>query len=238
MILTFVAGRLAIMGWPTAFLTYLVSFIVFMIVFVFVPKVTIVETKEVKSQHKVNWVYIIYYSSLSFLSMLLATFFVIKCSTLLTLNQYGTVQDGSTLVMLISGGSLIAGTVYGNIYKVLKDNSLVLFYIISAISFIIGSFTHQMLLMMIAAFGLGFGLMTFVPFLQEKATKQGNKGTQILLILQSMGGFAAPYVGTVLNIFTQSLNMQFMICGCIYIALSILVMFVKMDYTRRRKHDL
>ena len=54
--------------------------------------------------------------------MLLATFFVIKCSTLLTLNQYGTVQDGSTLVMLISGGSLIAGTVYGNIYKVLKDN--------------------------------------------------------------------------------------------------------------------
>lgn len=95
-----------------------------------------------------------------------------------------------------------------------------------------------MLLMMIAAFGLGFGLMTFVPFLQEKATKQGNKGTQILLILQSMGGFAAPYVGTVLNIFTQSLNMQFMICGCIYIALSILVMFVKMDYTRRRKHDL
>ena len=55
MILTFVAGRLAIMGWPTAFLTYLVSFIVFMIVFVFVPKVTIVETKEVKIQHKVMW---------------------------------------------------------------------------------------------------------------------------------------------------------------------------------------
>lgn len=37
---------------------------------------------------------------LSFISVTLATFFVIKCSTLLILNEYGSVQDGSLLVMI------------------------------------------------------------------------------------------------------------------------------------------
>lgn len=230
MLTTFVAGKLVVLGWPASFFTYLVSFLVFAIVFMFIPKVHIQEeSKGSKQQVKVNWKYIIYYSLLSFVSMLLATFFVIKCSTLILINQFGTIQDGSMLVMLISAGSLIAGAAYGSINKQLKDKSLVVFYILTAISFIFGGLASNLFTMMIASFILGFGLMAFVPFLQEKAGEQGDKGTQTLLVLQSLGAFLAPYVGTFLNVFTQSLNMQFIICGIFYFVLTAVFVLFKVE---------
>ena len=54
------------------------------------------------------------------MSVNFATFFVIKGSSLITINHYGSVRDGSTVIMLISIGSLLAGAMYGTIYNRLK----------------------------------------------------------------------------------------------------------------------
>lgn len=213
---TFIAGQLLIFGWETSFLTYLIAFVVFIIVLIFVPHVQDIKTPIQDEQHHVCWKMIFFYSFLSFVSVLLATFFVIKCSTLVTENQYGQVQDGSTLIMLISAGSLLAGAMYGSIYHKIKNQSLIVFYALCAVAFFIGGLSHALLLTMFAAFLLGYGYMAFVPFLQEKVGSQGHQGTRTLLVFQSLGSFMAPYLGTFLNMFTQSLNQQFMIIGCLY----------------------
>ena len=174
-------------------------------------------SKEV--QQEVNYKRIIFYSILSFMSVNFATFFVIKGSSLITINHYGSVRDGSTVIMLISIGSLLAGAMYGTIYNRLKDHSLIFFYIICAVSFILAGCIHNLWIVYISAFLLGYGYMAFVPFLQEKVAIYGSVGTTALLILQSLGSFITPYYGVLLNKFTSSLNSQFIITGILYIIL-------------------
>ena len=129
--------------------------------------------------------------------------------------------------MFISVGSLVAGAMYGNIYNKMKNNSLILFYLISAISFIIAALSKSFLLTLLASFILGYGYLAFVPFLQEKVGVYGNKGTTTLLVFQSLGSFIAPYFGTLLSNFTNSLNYQFLIAGVCYIVLMFIAYFIK-----------
>ncbi|MCB5496241.1 hypothetical protein, partial [Mediterraneibacter gnavus] len=46
LICTYIAGQLLMFGWNVSFLTYLVSFIVFLIVFLYVPNVTDVQSSN------------------------------------------------------------------------------------------------------------------------------------------------------------------------------------------------
>lgn len=230
MICTYIAGQLLMFGWNVSFLTYLVSFIVFLIVFLYVPNVTDVQSSNEHSGSKICWSKIFLYAVLSFISVTLATFFVIKCSTLLILNEYGSVQDGSLLVMFISAGSLVSGAMYGNIYNKLKNKSLILFYLICAISFVIASASRSLLLTLLSAFILGYGYMAFVPFLQEKVGIYGNKGTTTLLVFQSLGSFIAPYFGAILSYFSDTLSHQFFIAGLSYIVLMLVAYIIK-DFT-------
>lgn len=215
---TYVAGMLLAYGWHVSFLVYVIAFLIFFFVLKYVPNAKDSQnSKEV--QQEVNYKRIIFYSILSFMSVNFATFFVIKGSSLITINHYGSVRDGSTVIMLISIGSLLAGAMYGTIYNRLKDHSLILFYIICAVSFILAGCIHNLWIVYISAFLLGYGYMAFVPFLQEKVAIYGSVGTTALLILQSLGSFITPYYGVLLNHFTSSLNSQFIITGILYIIL-------------------
>ncbi|HCK88760.1 MAG TPA: hypothetical protein DHW39_08120 [Erysipelotrichaceae bacterium] len=126
--------------------------------------------------------------------------------------------------MCISAGSLLAGFLYGRMKERLKRLSLPLFYLICAAGFILAYFSGNAILMMAAAFLLGFGYLAFVPFLQERASSKyasfGAGSTTVILIFQGLGAFIAPYAGTLLALFTQSLNVQFMICGFLYAGLA------------------
>lgn len=228
LITTFIAGQLLTLSWQVSFLTYLVSFVIFFIVLIFVPQTrSIEENKTTEIETKANWLYIGFYSLLSFISVCLATFFVIKCSSLVIDNHYGQVQDGSTLIMFISAGSLLAGAMYGNIYNKMKNKSLIIFYFLCAISFFIAGISHQLVITMIAAFILGYGYMAFVPFLQEKVGNQGDQGTRTLLVLQSLGSFIAPYFASGLAYLSQSLNQQFFMAGFFYLILMIVAVFIE-----------
>lgn len=225
---TWLSGHLVVYGWNVSFLTYLVSFVVGIIVFIGVPSIEKVQI-ETPQETQVSSSYknIAIYSVLSFLSVCLATFFVIKCSTLITLNNYGNTQQGSILIMLISIGSLLSGAMYGRIYSRLRDMSLPLFYVLCAVAFYIAGFSQSIMITIISAFILGYGYMAFVPFLQEKVGIYGTKGTQTLLVLQSLGSFVAPYYGKVLDVFQDNLNIQFLLSGSFFIVLVVISIILK-----------
>lgn len=223
---TYVAGMLLAYGWHVSFLVYVIAFLIFFFVLKYVPNAKDSQnSKEV--QQEVNYKRIIFYSILSFMSVNFATFFVIKGSSLITINQYGSVRDGSTVIMLISIGSLLAGAMYGSLYNKLKEKSLIVFYVICALAFILAGFINNLWIVYIAAFLLGYGYMAFVPFLQEKVAIYGSVGTTALLILQSLGSFITPYYGVLLNHFTSSLNSQFIITGILYLCLILTFIFSK-----------
>jgi uncharacterized membrane protein len=100
---TFIAGQLLVFGWRT-------SFVVLLIVFFFIQNIKYTESaKEEVKEETYNAKAVWGWSLLSFLSVALVTFFVIKSSSLIASSQQASSADGSYMVMLISAGSLIAG---------------------------------------------------------------------------------------------------------------------------------
>ncbi|MBR3348606.1 MAG: MFS transporter [Solobacterium sp.] len=213
LVTAFIGGRLLAISWHASFLVYLFGFLVFLAVLFFIPHVGSIRTSVAadNAKHSASeWFRLISLGFLTFVSVTLATVFVVKCSSLASLKQIGGASIGSLLVMCISAGSLLAGFVYGNMKSILKRLSLPVFYVICAAGFALSSVSGDAFLMMISAFLLGFGYLVFVPFLQERVSVKfaafGAAGTTVILVFQGLGAFIAPYAGTLLSVFTTSLN--------------------------------
>jgi len=233
LVTAFIAGRLLAVSWHASFLVYLFGFLVFLMVLFFVPHVGSIRTSTASGNETHSgseWIRLIGLGLLTFVSVTLATVFVVKCPTLASQKEIGGTSIGSTLVMCISAGSLIAGANYGTMMKVLKRLGLPVFYLICAAGFALAFVSNNTILMMIAAFLLGFGYLAFVPFLQERASVRfasfGAAATTVILVFQGLGAFIAPYAGTLLGLFASSLNAQFLICGVLYVALAVLGWFL------------
>lgn len=160
-----------------------------------------------------------------FAAVLSATLFVIKCASLATEKAIATEGTGSLLVMCISGGSLIAGMIYGTMKQKLKSISLPAFFLICAAGFFLAAVSGNITLLAIASFILGFGYLAFVPYLQENVSAFGTEGTTVILVFQGLGAFAAPYLGTILEMFTNNLSGQFVATGVIFLILMVLGFF-------------
>ena len=227
LVTAFIAGRLLAVSWHASFLVYLFGFLVFFAVLLFIPHVGSIRTSAAESgaaHSSSEWIRLIALGLLTFVSVTLATVFIVKCSSLSAIKEIGGSSIGSTLVMCISAGSLIAGFNYGRMKSLLKRLSLPVFYLICAAGFALAFVSGNALMMMAAAFLLGFGYLAFVPFLQERVSTKfasfAATGTTVILVFQGLGAFIAPYAGTILSLFTESLNTQFLICGGLYVILA------------------
>ena len=217
LVTAFIAGRLLAVSWHASFLVYLFGFLVFAAVLIFIPHVGSIRTtaSTTADAHSAQeWIRLIGLGLLTFVSVALATVFVVKCSTLAAEKSISGSSIGSTLVMCISAGSLIAGYIYGKMKNILKQFSLPAFYLICAAGFALAYISSSQFAMMIAAFLLGFGYLAFVPFLQERVSTRfasfAATGTTVILVFQGLGAFIAPYAGTLLSIFADTLNGQFL----------------------------
>ena len=233
LVTAFIGGRLLTISWHASFLVYLFGFLVFLAVLFFIPHVGSIRTSTADgdtAHSSSEWIRLIALGILTFVSVTLATVFVVKCSSLAALKEVGGASIGSLLVMCISAGSLLAGFIYGNMKAFMKRMSLPVFYLICAAGFALAYISGNALMLMAASFLLGFGYLAFVPFLQEKVSVDfasfGAAGTTVILVFQGLGAFIAPYAGTLLSLFTSSLSSQFLICAILYAVLAAVGFFV------------
>ena len=233
LVTAFIAGRLLAISWHASFLVYLFGFPVFLAVLFFIPHVGSIRTSETESaavHTGSEWTGLIGLGLLTFVSVALATVFVVKCSSLAAERSIGGSTAGSLLVMCISAGSLLAGAVYGRMKNVLGRLSLPVFYLICTAGFALAYIASGMIPMMAASFLLGFGYLAFVPFLQERVSTRfasfAATGTTVILVFQGLGAFIAPYAGTLLSVFASTLGSQFLICGILYLILAAVGWFI------------
>lgn len=216
---SFVAGRLLVFGWNKSFAVYLLGFIVFALVLFVVPNVQ--DTKSTVQQQSASTSKPIGLTILAFLSTLLATFYVIKISTLITSNHIGSAADGSLAITFFSLGSLLAGAMYGKIYAKMKDMCLVLFYVVCAVGFIF-VWIPSLVVIYISAVIVGWGMIAFTPYFQDAvARKYSHSYTIYILIAQALGAFIAPYLGAGYDTLTTNITIQFMFCAIGYALLCI-----------------
>ena len=225
---SFVAGRLLVFGWNASFAVYFTAFAVMLLIITLVPHVQHADNAADAQQPgshstRKNWLLLILLTLLSFTSTLLATFFIIKASTLITSTGLGTAQHGSLAITFISVGSLLAGAMYGKLYARMKEKALVLFYIVSAAGLFCGVIA-SLPVIYIGSFLIGWGLIAFSPYFQEKASRDfahfGETATSAILVSQALGAFAAPYYGNLVALLTSDLSAQFLLTGALYLVLA------------------
>ena len=119
--------------------------------------------------------------------------------------------------MLNSLGTLVGGALYGKIRGALSDFALVVFMVIGAVGFVIAAMSSSLAGVIIAAFLIGYTMMSDSPHLQENVSLRfgsfGTKGTNLILVTQALGAFAAPYLGSALGLFSSDVTTQFLMCA-------------------------
>ncbi len=222
---TFTAGQLLRFGWNISFAVYFLAFLVLALFFFGVPNVRSVSARyasadEGKKQERPPFIKLLGLGLLMFVSVLLATMYVIKASTLITESGFGTAKEGSLAITWLSLGSFTAGLTYGKIRGKIGEISLSIFFLICAAGFLCGMFAKSLVPVWIGAFLLGYGYLGFMPFIQEQASRNyaayGETATNLVLIFQSVGAFATPYLSSFFGLFTSELKIQFLITAICY----------------------
>jgi len=225
---TFAAGQLLAFGWNVSFAVYFTGFAVMALVLLFVPKVSSKDAAQAKSTEKKTgalpmglWGL----GLLMFASVMLATVYVIKASTLITDYGYGTAKEGSFALTILSLGSFAAGLTYGPLRAKLGNLTLALAFVICLAGFLLGGFANNLVPVWVGAFLLGYGYLIFMPFLQEQASRSygayGETATNLVLVFQSVGAFVTPWLGNLFGLVSGDLKVQFFITAACFAILTV-----------------
>ncbi|WP_322173561.1 MFS transporter [Acutalibacter caecimuris] len=223
---TFAAGQLLAFGWNASFSVYFLGFAVMALVLVFVPKTGRKDTVPAETVEKKGgklplglWGL----GVLMFISVMLATMYVIKASTLIADYGYGTAKEGSLAITFLSLGSFAAGLTYGTLRVKLKKHALTMAFVICAAGFLLGGFANSLAMVWAGAFLLGYGYLIFMPYLQDQASRSygayGETATNLVLVFQSVGAFVTPWLGNLFGMVSEDLKVQFFMTAACFILL-------------------
>ena len=172
-----------------------------------------------------------------FTSVMLATMYVIKASTLITDYGYGTAKEGSLAITFLSLGSFAAGLTYGKLRAKLGNLTLALAFGICVLGFLLGGFANSLLPVWAGAFLLGYGYLIFMPFLQEQASRSygayGETATNLVLVFQSVGAFVTPWLGNLFGLVSGDLKVQFFMTAACFILLAAAAVWQSVKSTRQ-----
>lgn len=235
---TFAAGLLLAFGWNVSFSVYFLGFAVMALVLVFVPKVkTAAPTESTEKKNGKLPLGLWGLGALMFVSVMLATMYVIKASTLITDYGYGTAKEGSLAITFLSLGSFAAGLTYGKLRAKLGSLTLALAFGICVLGFLMGGFANSLLPVWAGAFLLGYGYLIFMPFIQEQASRiygaYGETATNLVLVFQSVGAFVTPWLGNLFGLVSEDLKVQFFMTAACFILLTAAAVWQSVKSTRQ-----
>ena len=103
--------------------------------------------------------------------------------------------------------------------------TLVLAFGTCAAGFLLGGFAGSLGLVWAGAFLLGYGYLIFMPYLQEQVSRSysayGEAATNLVLVFQSVGAFATPWLGNLFGMVTEDFKAQFLLTAACFGALAV-----------------
>lgn len=235
MAITFTAGQLLKINWQAPFYAYIIAIPVIILFAMFVPKVANKDilakvntaTTKQEANKKSSILPIIGYISLIFVVAILYMTMGIKVSALMTSEGYSDASGASTVIMLLSLGSMIAGFSFGKIIKLLKQYILCVAFIILAIGMFIIGLSNTLITTILGGFLVGFGFRMILPYLINRINTSNIKNpglaTSLLLVSYNLGVFITPYGAMILEYFANDNGLRgvFYVDGILFIILSI-----------------
>lgn len=198
-------------NWKMTFGFYLISIPLFLLYLIYVPEIkfddeNIQDTQKVDTKVPLTSKFQFgYYWIVLFIVMVFYMTVNVKLPSYILNNNFGSLAVGSSAVVILSIGTIIGGSIYGLVYAVSKQFTLLLSIFIEAVSVFAISAAGSSLTCLIGAFGVGFSFGLFIPFIFSKGLsfvpqKYSNDATTILMVSTNSANFLCPYVSKLINV--------------------------------------
>lgn len=247
MLITFIAGQLLRLNWQAPFYAYFIAVPVVILFAKFVPKV---ETKDILEKHHINnkqtdinkdsFLPVVGYVGFIFVVAILYMTMGIKVSSLIASESIGSASDGSTVIMLLSFGSMLGGFAFGKLFKFLKEYIFIIGLILLSFAMVLIGMSTHIIFTILGGFIVGFGFRMIMPYLINKINtsnlKNKNLATSLLLVGFNLGSFLSPYGSLILQKLTWIDNLRglFYVDALCFLILAILSLFIVLILKKKK----
>ena len=239
-VMTLIAGFLVTFGWNMSFLVYLVAVPILVLFVLFVPKKPVeaeiggdaVQTGDaaqtasaVPAKQRVNAPIIL----IAVFLVVAVTMYIgltVRLSSVVADSGFGTMQQASTLLSVMTIGGMLMGFVFGIINKTLKAQTLTVGLAALAVGAIIIHFAPNFAVLCVGAMIAGISYPTMISYTFNQISEVCPKGsdtlcTSVVLVGCNLGAFTAPYTLRLVGALTGgSLSAPFLVYGIVLLIIA------------------
>lgn len=235
------SGWLALYNWRYSLGAYGVSFIVFLLVYFYLPEPTVVNKNVVKERKLPFLVY----------AAVLFTMFSIMIFNLISNNiafylqdtNLGDSAESGIALAFYQGAQFLIALVFDRIYRIFKNNTAIFSLGISAIGFLILFSASTLWMIFIAVFTIGLGIGTLVPFNALTISNQVSSdlsGWALSLNTSALfsGQFISPFVfSLIMSIFGFASIRFYFLSAAIMCGMVGIIIFIVKSLRNKRVSD-
>ncbi|WP_240947371.1 hypothetical protein [Bifidobacterium oedipodis] len=150
----------------------------------------------------------------------------VRLSSVVTNSGFGTMQQASTLLSVMTIGGMLMGFVFGLINKTLKAQTLTVGLAALAVGAIIIHFAPNFAVLCVGAMIAGISYPTMISYTFNQISEVCPKGsdtlcTSVVLVGCNLGAFTAPYTLRLVSALTGgSLSMPFLVYGIVLMVIA------------------
>ena len=248
-LMTFFAGVLLNYGWHMAYWVNAVALPVLFLFFAYIPKNLKIDQENNKSEkpknnsRKINgkiWLLALFI----FLFNSIFAFVSIKFATLVIEKGYGTAQDASTLLGIMSFAMAAGGFIYMALPQAIKNFSLSTSIGCGLLAFFIFSVSNTLLVSSIGVILVGISVsMTMVSTMSSvgafTSPTQVPFSTSVVITIANIGTLIAPYTAQGFGALFKNNSAEFtFICGTVIFGLLLIfVLWIGFNYKKLVYHS-
>lgn len=200
---TFVAGQLALIDWQFAFLCYAITIPIALLFFLVIPEPERGEptVSSTGTGHRSGGVSIPVLGLGAALFLFMTFIMIVYTKTGIMIAEKSMSNAGflGTALTLFSLSTMIAGFLFGRIYKWFRNYAPFISSLLTATGFVLLWFAQNVTMVTVAMLIIGFSFALFIPYIFTILTKIVPKGSETLsisiaMVGSNLGAFASPYV--------------------------------------------
>lgn len=200
---TFVAGQLALIDWPFAFLCYAITIPIALLFFFIIPEPEREEptVSSIGTGHRGGGISLSVLGLGAALFLFMTFIMIVYTKTGIMIAEKSMPNAGflGTALTLFSLSTMIAGFLFGRIYKWFRNYAPFISSLLTATGFVLLWFAQSVTMVTVAMLIIGFSFALFIPYIFTILTKIVPKGSEtisisIAMVGSNLGAFASPYI--------------------------------------------